>query len=326
MTARLRKTLIVLALFFASQGIIAACGPGAGFVSPGRLARWEAAMVSKASKDFKILGSYPTPDGKTIVVYRSSIPSNGSQDAEIALGFVVAEADRWGLWHSAGGGNFIKPTTALIDEAIDYQTTYQSGSYSVVFGAVLKPPLTIEANMDNGKVLVDRDGDEGFAFFGEDGADPVQLSVLDQQEKLIEIIHLDVKQTRAQDTLYTFFQNLHDGKYGEAAELYGGAYDVLIEDNPSLDPQDHASLWKNACEINGFQCLVVYSYAIREQLSANEFIVTVQFQDDQGNLFVRGPCCGASETDMPPQSEFDFHVVKDQAGDYQVMDLPVYVP
>jgi hypothetical protein len=52
---------------------------------------------------------------------------------------------------------------------------------------------------------------------------------------------------------------------------------------------------------------------------------TVQFEKPDGTLFVRGPCCGATEQEMPSQSDFVFTVVRQGEG-FAVQELPVYVP
>lgn len=326
MKTALRRLIASSFLVITSLVFCSACSPGTGFLSPEQLARREAALQSKELQDFQILGRYPTPDSKTLVLYHFIVPSKSNQDAESHLGFVVAEVGRWGLWHSIRSGDYSKPSVALIDEVIEYETTYQPGAYSAVFGRVLKAPLTIEANLDNGKVLIDRDGDEGFAFFGTDEGDPVQLSILDPHDKLVQIVKLNIKQDLALETLLAFLQDLRNKNYSEAAKLYGGSYQQLIDQNPGLDPQDITALWKNACEINGFQCLDIYSSGVRDQPSEDEFVIAVQLQDKHGNLFVQGPCCGASATETPPHSEFYFHVIKDASGSYKVMDLPPYQP
>jgi hypothetical protein len=41
-------------------------------------------------------------------------------------------------------------------------------------------------------------------------------------------------QELAWQTLYRFFDHLHDGKYQEAASLYGGEYETMIAQNPDL--------------------------------------------------------------------------------------------
>jgi hypothetical protein len=130
-----------------------------------------------------------------------------------------------------------------------------------------------------------------------------------------------------------FFEHLSVGRYEEASQLYGGSYEVLSEYNSTLDPQDHDALWQAACTSNGFQCLRVHSARLQEQIRLQEdgsakaeyrFLVEFYTPDDQ--LFVRGPCCGASEADMPSESEFSFTVVRSKEGAYRVQDLPVYVP
>ena len=62
-----------------------------------------------------------------------------------------------------------------------------------------------------------------------------------------------------------------------------------------------------------------------EMASPTEFKFVVEFSWDDGSLFVRGPCCGASETDMPPQSQFTVLVIKVDDR-FLVQQLPVYVP
>jgi hypothetical protein len=79
--------------------------------------------------------------------------------------------------------------------------------------------------------------------------------------------------------------------------------------------------------VNGFQCLLVRSAHLQERASSGaEFQFMVEFSTPEGELFVRGPCCGASETDMPSQSEFTFFVARSEDGVYRVQELPVYVP
>jgi hypothetical protein len=134
-------------------------------------------------------------------------------------------------------------------------------------------------------------------------------------------------QELALQSLVDFFGHLSAGRYQKASQLYGGPYEQLIHHNPGLDPQDHAALLRNACTVNGFQCLRVRTVRLHQQAASGaEFHFRVEFSTPDGGLFVRGPCCGASETDMPPQSEFLYTVTMSKDGDYRVQDLPVYVP
>jgi hypothetical protein len=134
-------------------------------------------------------------------------------------------------------------------------------------------------------------------------------------------------QELALQSLMDFFEHLSAGRYQKASQLYGGPYEQLIDHNPALDPQDHAALLRNACTVNGFQCLRVRTARLHQQVASGaEFHFRVEFSTPDGGLFVRGPCCGASETDMPPQSEFLFTVTMSKDGEYRVQDLPIYVP
>lgn len=129
----------------------------------------------------------------------------------------------------------------------------------------------------------------------------------------------------AQATLESFFSLLAYGAYEQAAGIYGGQYDVLIYQNPHIPPDDVEALWRNACQNNGYQCLEIKN-VISGRMDENGFYhFMVEFQQKDGSLFVAGPCCGASETEMPPQSQFEFTVRRDH-GVFSVADLPVYIP
>jgi uncharacterized protein YraI len=131
---------------------------------------------------------------------------------------------------------------------------------------------------------------------------------------------------KARRALVSFFELLNHREYERAAALYGGEYQGLRESNPLLDPQDHSALLKNGCEINGLQCLQVKRIADEKMVSLAEYHFAVEFANNDGTLFVRGPCCGANETDTPSQSQFGYTVVRSCAGEFLVVELPVYVP
>ncbi len=132
--------------------------------------------------------------------------------------------------------------------------------------------------------------------------------------------------TRAQRSLITFLENLHAGRYEEAARLYGGTYEIMIDHNPNLDPNDYIGLLRNACTINGAACLELKSITLEKEAAANEFDFKVEFMNEDGSLFVLGPCCGGNETDTPPQSVFTFTVIEKDNGDFVVIEMPPYVP
>ncbi len=135
-------------------------------------------------------------------------------------------------------------------------------------------------------------------------------------------------------SLVDFLSYLNQGDYEKAAQLYGGSYDTMLEQNPGLDPADHRALLENACTVNGAQCLQINSagpasagpYGTDSTGRVDEFEYQVEFIDITGSLFVLGPCCGGSATDFPPQSAFYFTVIKTSAGRFLVLDMPPYLP
>lgn len=130
---------------------------------------------------------------------------------------------------------------------------------------------------------------------------------------------------QAEDTLRIFFQYLADGEYQKADALYGGGYETLQSMNPLVPPEDHDLLWQMGCTVNGLQCLPLLRVINSQQISEDEFLITVEFKGADGQAFVRGPCCGASEAEMPPVSQFEYQVAR-RNGRFQVLNPPVYVP
>jgi hypothetical protein len=130
----------------------------------------------------------------------------------------------------------------------------------------------------------------------------------------------------ARSTLTQFFDLLNAGQYHAAADIYAGDYEVLRDNNPLVGPDDHAGLLRNACQINGYQCLKLSRVVGEMQMSPGEYQFTVEFINADGTTFERGQCCGASETDMPSQSQFTYTVRAFCPGAFYVMDMPVYVP
>jgi hypothetical protein len=131
---------------------------------------------------------------------------------------------------------------------------------------------------------------------------------------------------KAQNALTTFFELLNQREYEKAIALYGGDYQGLRDSNPLVDPLDYATLLTHGCEMNGLQCLKVKRIVDEKVVSLAEYHFTVEFMNQDGSLFERGPCCGGNATDFPPESQFDYPVIRNCAGEYLVLDLPVYVP
>jgi hypothetical protein len=129
----------------------------------------------------------------------------------------------------------------------------------------------------------------------------------------------------AAQALTSYSSLLHAGHYDEAAHHYGGDYDVLRGWNPDVNEDDYATLFERGCTANGLVCLPIGSVLHQHQVSPTEFRFVVEFINDDGTCFVLGPCCGATEEEMPPQTEFTLTVRKVD-NSFLVQDLPVYVP
>jgi len=177
--------------------------------------------------------------------------------------------------------------------------------------AILKSVTTFE--LDGNQLFLGTDGGSGLVFVAQAPPTATQAS----QEPPAE--------QAAQEALISYFSLLSDGQYSQAVELYAGDYDTLAEWNPDIDPSDHAGLLERGCMMNGLQCLVVHEILATERINEDSYRFTVQFENPGGTPFVRGPCCGATEEEMPSQSDFVFTVVRQNEG-FAVQELPVYVP
>ena len=131
--------------------------------------------------------------------------------------------------------------------------------------------------------------------------------------------------SEAHGVLIKFFDLLNSKQYAEADAFYGGDYEQLQIFSSDTDVTDHAKLWADACQLAGLQCLKVRS-ATFKKLQGDTYIFQVEFSNPDGSLFVLGPCCGANETEMPPISQFEYHVARAATGTFRVMDLPPYTP
>jgi hypothetical protein len=129
----------------------------------------------------------------------------------------------------------------------------------------------------------------------------------------------------AREILIAYFDDLYIGNYTDAVERYGGGLSQLSEWNPDLNSHDTTALLQAACE-RQLQCLPVRQITYATQTDPSTFKFILEFSNADGTLFVLGPCCGETETEVPPVSQFPCTVVKSQGGNFQVMCLPVYVP
>ena len=154
--------------------------------------------------------------------------------------------------------------------------------------------------------------------------DPDYLLVLGNLKQMHALSGQSAKS--AADVLRRFFSLLHGEQYAEAAKLYCGSYSFLLEGCCSdADPDDVVYLWHEGCGRCGLQCLEVREIVDWSPLPDGGYRFDVKFSTDEGDLYISGPCCGATAEQDPPDSVFWFSVLRTDAG-WQVGGLPLYVP
>ena len=319
----MKRISLIITLLLALAGL-AGCSSENGALTPQQAARQSLQNEQLDQEGLQILGNYPLPDGKSLVVF-SYVPQPEDGKPMTALGYSLLEHGRLGLWREISRGSYTKEALDLAGETIDYEIALQPGEVEAVFGRVVEAQVgEVNAVYDDGHQVSDKNIKDGFVFFADEGAYPVVLNVIGKDGQVLDTVELKLMESVAMESLTQFFAELHDGSYTEAAQLYGGSYQELADMNTLIDPTDYAALWKNACKVNGFQCLNVGSIGPKGKTATGEFIFLVEFIDEQGNTFQREPCCG--ESGSSTQSAFEYRVKKTQGGQFKVMDMPVYVP
>jgi hypothetical protein len=129
---------------------------------------------------------------------------------------------------------------------------------------------------------------------------------------------------RARNVLVRYFKLLHDGYYDEAVSLYAGDYATLAEWNPDVPANHYGQLLASACELQ-LRCMEVRRVVSAKAVSTSQFDFVIEFSNEDGTLFKRGPCCGATEKQMPTVTQFGY-TVEQRNGELRVQGLPVYVP
>lgn len=139
------------------------------------------------------------------------------------------------------------------------------------------------------------------------------------------VFRFGVKHSNASEAFIRYFDLLNAKQYAEALPYHGSGFELLQTWNPDIDPNDQIDLLRHGCEFNGWNCLRVKSIMEQERLGPETYLAIVQFQNEDGTLFKRGPCCGATEEEMPTQTNFEY-IVKQTGDVFQVMTEPVYTP
>lgn len=131
--------------------------------------------------------------------------------------------------------------------------------------------------------------------------------------------------TQAKQVLEQYFLLLSSKQYEQAQQYHGAGYEEIINWNPSVSPDDHISLLRNACEANGWQCLPISTFVSEKETTPGEYIFTVQFYTPEGKIYEQGLCCGVEDPNFVPKKEFEY-TVKMVDGRFKVITPPLYHP
>lgn len=112
--------------------------------------------------------------------------------------------------------------------------------------------------------------------------------------------------------LAQFLGFLHERTYAAAGGRYDGDLSQLREWNPTVDPSDVATLWKNGCEINGLLCMQVASIAPASRADG-AFTFDVTFAMNDGTAYAKDG-----------KTAFPFVVRAGSDGPYLVETMPLY--
>jgi hypothetical protein len=129
----------------------------------------------------------------------------------------------------------------------------------------------------------------------------------------------------ARTVLARYWEHLSEGRYEEAAELYGGnwreAGATWVEPH-FADTMSTAGFLRHAC--GGLLVCSLRLEEVRrvELKDPTRLQLTTTLEHTSGGRFLRGPCCGEEGA---PQDTFTF-VLRKQSGEFVVEELPIYVP
>lgn len=130
---------------------------------------------------------------------------------------------------------------------------------------------------------------------------------------------------KAATTLTTFFDYLNKNEFDKAVSLTD-PNDTSFWDAVKIyaqDAKDMPGILKNYCTATQ-TCLQANVTKITPGANG-EYKLAVQFLNKDGTTYIFGPCCGATEEEMPSVSTFDF-TVKKINGIFKVTTPPLYRP
>jgi hypothetical protein len=128
----------------------------------------------------------------------------------------------------------------------------------------------------------------------------------------------------ARQAMLTFFTALADGRYEDAAALYGGSYEEAIAQDPGISADQPTQAWMSICTSEF--CLPVSDILDSRALAADEFEFLVGFAGQNGFRFDYSICCGYFSP-TPLVSFFVYSVKVERVEDqWKVMGGPAPLP
>lgn len=157
----------------------------------------------------------------------------------------------------------------------------------------------------------------GYRASNEDNALPLLATMRDSFKPIIVSKAQDL--AGAQAAVKGYLNALAEGRYDDAAALYGGSVEELHSWVPDTPADDVAAMLEQSCTNLVFQCLPVRAVDKGSAISAADWTFHVQFNNREGKVF---------SLQLPfskPVSKFSFNVRKDGKR-FAVTSLPLYVP
>lgn len=157
----------------------------------------------------------------------------------------------------------------------------------------------------------------GYRASNEDNALPLLVAMRDSFKPIIISKAQDLAGAKA--AVKGYLNALAEGRYDDAAALYGGSVEELHSWVPDAPADDVAAMLKQSCTTLVFQCLPVRAVDKGTATSAADWTFLVQFNNREGKLF---------SLQLPfekAHTQFSFNVRKDGKR-FTVNSLPLYVP
>lgn len=162
----------------------------------------------------------------------------------------------------------------------------------------------------------------------------LEARVATMEEKMLymqrELQHVPIvtkdESTAAKTIFIKFFDLISQQKFDEAVPLLSS--DFELQENLRAYDYNHtgnpAEMLQTYCD--GVPTCLKTRVLKTERTGNYEYTLTVQFINPDGSTYIFGPCCGASEEDMPSTDTFTYVVKKDFEDKMVVMTLPLYRP